>query len=863
MTSWDDWVPQDRLRKLTDDNKELAANLRRELTAQLTRPAKPTPNAKSRKQGSEFGSLRGSEERHSSVPAGARGTKRGRDNDIEKVSDPITSPWLSRDTRASGSGPGSKTLLRPLEDYQTVLDFRPKKQQLHTTSVIPSTSSELPHNIASLPIRRQEIPHDHWDSGSSAGTSVVVTSVTAKMARKRKNQAIFPNLRKSVDSQNEEPKSRSPSPDSLPPSIPGRKLSRATRADVTNATSSSKYIIKVPNTPADFESSDTTTQRVLKKREVQKETVTKIRPRSPLRRATATRSVPREACLPSKTRLRSPSRRVPTAKGATQDPFADAPRSRNRRQHIPVHGDNLRDLCVNDVLIRLPPADEAEYISNATWRLEPQHMFAPLIGGTTQEEKNKIDEELIEMGIKKREERYHPGYIKTKENDPGNLSRLAFYEGVDTKRKLAIAGVPPTDPIVIDPPGSGTPFDALKYPNRLVQQLNRNDAETLWGWDAKALNKIPKDLMLQVKPHALVQMPNEVLVRQHQDVIDKLPSSAPFFGKLPFNSKLKRPEHRAANIRAQLEDNAKEHKDMKDASAIPDGEEEEQTQLLSGNPDILHYRTATRDKAGKFQPMAVRLSQEATASTQAIPTDPYSSRTPTTVSFPDGPIHSAMPTNETPSRKARVIYTGPAYGKPSLDPKIRMAESLKIPYSHISQEDSFTTRPSIRITIPDHLKNLLVDDWENVTKSLLLVPLPSQAPANFIIDSYFNEEKMNRRLGSAEADVLEEFCSGLKVYFEKSVGKILLYRFERSQLAEVSSDNNDKKGIPSNGKNRLTDLFSLALFRFESCGNQVDLPSGKAKDLVIATAPNTSPECSSTCQSSSHRPIWMPSPSRA
>jgi len=103
----------------------------------------------------------------------------------------------------------------------------------------------------------------------------------------------------------------------------------------------------------------------------------------------------------------------------------------------------------------------------------------------------------------------------------------------------------------------------------------------------------------------------------------------------------------------------------------------------------------------------------------------------------------------------------------------------------IEKEESFYTRPSIRINVPDHLKNLLVDDWENVTKSLLLVPLPSQAPANFIIDEYFNEEKMNRRIGSAEADILEEFCAGLKMYFEKAVGKILLYRFERSQLAEV------------------------------------------------------------------------------
>lgn len=81
---------------------------------------------------------------------------------------------------------------------------------------------------------------------------------------------------------------------------------------------------------------------------------------------------------------------------------------------------------------------------------------------------------------------------------------------------------------------------------------------------------------------------------------------------------------------------------------------------------------------------------------------------------------------------------------------------------------------------------MLVDDWENVTKSLLLVPLPSKAPANFILDEYFNEEKMNRRIGSVEADILEEFVAGLKTYFDKAIGKILLYRFERAQLAEVS-----------------------------------------------------------------------------
>ena len=88
LHSWDDWVPQDRLRKLTDDNRELAANLKRDLvqpqpTRTSTKPASSFRRAKG--QGSDLGSGRGSEERHSSVPAGGRGTKRGKDNDVEKV----------------------------------------------------------------------------------------------------------------------------------------------------------------------------------------------------------------------------------------------------------------------------------------------------------------------------------------------------------------------------------------------------------------------------------------------------------------------------------------------------------------------------------------------------------------------------------------------------------------------------------------------------------------------------------------------------------------------------------------------------------------------------------------------------------
>lgn len=81
LSSWDDWVPEDRLRKLSPENRELANNLRHEmLQAQRAARAQPPP-AKKKVQGS----TRGSEERQTSVSAAPRGQKRMRDQDLEKV----------------------------------------------------------------------------------------------------------------------------------------------------------------------------------------------------------------------------------------------------------------------------------------------------------------------------------------------------------------------------------------------------------------------------------------------------------------------------------------------------------------------------------------------------------------------------------------------------------------------------------------------------------------------------------------------------------------------------------------------------------------------------------------------------------
>ncbi|RYP54940.1 hypothetical protein DL769_010262 [Monosporascus sp. CRB-8-3] len=102
-----------------------------------------------------------------------------------------------------------------------------------------------------------------------------------------------------------------------------------------------------------------------------------------------------------------------------------------------------------------------------------------------------------------------------------------------------------------------------------------------------------------------------------------------------------------------------------------------------------------------------------------------------------------------------------------------------------SEEDAFHARPSVKLKVPDSLKAFLVDDWENVTKNNQLVPLPHPRPVTKIIEDYAAYETPKRPEGSAQVDILEETLAGLKEYFDKALGRILLYRFERAQYAEV------------------------------------------------------------------------------
>lgn len=55
--------------------------------------------------------------------------------------------------------------------------------------------------------------------------------------------------------------------------------------------------------------------------------------------------------------------------------------------------------------------------------------------------------------------------------------------------------------------------------------------------------------------------------------------------------------------------------------------------------------------------------------------------------------------------------------------------------------------------------------------------MPHPHPVDNIINDYLEEERQTREPNSAHLDILEETMAGLKEYFEKSLSRILLYRY--------------------------------------------------------------------------------------
>ncbi|KAJ3369071.1 Esa1p-associated factor [Allomyces arbusculus] len=100
--------------------------------------------------------------------------------------------------------------------------------------------------------------------------------------------------------------------------------------------------------------------------------------------------------------------------------------------------------------------------------------------------------------------------------------------------------------------------------------------------------------------------------------------------------------------------------------------------------------------------------------------------------------------------------------------------------------------PEIPIPLPDMINVFLVEDFERVTKKQQLVPLPRKPSVKTILTRYRDEKLQGVTRRTRAEDLCTEVTDGLLAYFDRALGALLLYRFERQQYVDAVTANPDK-----------------------------------------------------------------------
>lgn len=109
--------------------------------------------------------------------------------------------------------------------------------------------------------------------------------------------------------------------------------------------------------------------------------------------------------------------------------------------------------------------------------------------------------------------------------------------------------------------------------------------------------------------------------------------------------------------------------------------------------------------------------------------------------------------------------------------------------THYEAKNRFTSH-EIKTLVPDSLKIILVDDWENITKNNKIASILEDKTTNLnvsIVLEDFKKYLQSEFNDVNELPILIELTESIKLYFDQCIGCFLLYRYERPQFNELIS----------------------------------------------------------------------------
>jgi len=125
-----------------------------------------------------------------------------------------------------------------------------------------------------------------------------------------------------------------------------------------------------------------------------------------------------------------------------------------------------------------------------------------------------------------------------------------------------------------------------------------------------------------------------------------------------------------------------------------------------------------------------------------------------------------------------------------------------IPDEELEAVDNSVPQAEVKLKLPGSLKKQLIVDWECVIRQKQIVSLPRSPTVSQLLRDF---ETSKVRKGSIQTET-KEVCEGLEQYFNRALGTVLLYRFERPQYNNYFSSSKEQ---PANvyGAEHLLRLF--------------------------------------------------------
>lgn len=146
-------------------------------------------------------------------------------------------------------------------------------------------------------------------------------------------------------------------------------------------------------------------------------------------------------------------------------------------------------------------------------------------------------------------------------------------------------------------------------------------------------------------------------------------------------------------------------------------------------------------------------------------------------------------------------------------------------------EEDDVEEEGIKLNIPNLLKKQLVDDYYYVVQQKKLVTLPAKKPVSAIVSDFVEslrlEEGKKDAKASANDRCVAEVAQALQLYFDRALGTILLYRFERLQFDDIQQSHSGQRMSDVYGVEHLLRLFVKLPFFLSKC----NMEEGETKML--------------------------------